>query len=277
MNMMKRRFKKRFKKRGSIFRSQFLRITVLSITVILTLFHFFLLSGIFELKNIKVISQIAAPEKDLLGILEKGLSKRFFQWFSAKPLILVRLNRIENEILAKYPQAKTVHLKKDFPHTLILEIEKRKPMGTWCNIEENVCFLFDKTGVIFEEKPRGIFEEVEKDKTNPDLILLLSEKTEETKKIGDEILTSNIFSHILEIDKILKETDLEIESFLLASLPSNELTVKLNEGWKIYFDLATDIKLALTKLDLLLKKEIPQEERRNLEYIDLRFSKAYYR
>jgi len=55
------------------------------------------------------------------------------------------------------------------------------------------------------------------------------------------------------------------------------LDIKTAEGWEIYFDLSSDVNFALTKLGLLLEKEIPLEKRGDLSYIDLRFSKVYYK
>jgi hypothetical protein len=54
----------------------------------------------------------------------------------------------------------------------------------------------------------------------------------------------------------------------------------INEGWQIYFSLDpdSDINTQLVKLNLLLSGEIPLENRKNLEYIDLRFKdRAFYK
>jgi len=60
------------------------------------------------------------------------------------------------------------------------------------------------------------------------------------------------------------------------SLPER-LNIKTSENWQIYFNLESDINLQITKLNLPLKEEISPEKRENLEYIDVRFSRAYYK
>jgi len=72
-----------------------------------------------------------------------------------------------------------------------------------------------------------------------------------------------------------QKLELGIEKFIL--LGQKRLDVKTTEGWEIYFDLAGDINLSLTKLSLLFDEEISQEARESLQYIDLRFSKVYYK
>ncbi len=69
---------------------------------------------------------------------------------------------------------------------------------------------------------------------------------------------------------------LKIEEFNISS--PTRLDVKTIEGWWVYFSTAFDIDLQITKLNLLLEKEISQEDRGVLKYIDLRFKdRAYYK
>jgi len=55
------------------------------------------------------------------------------------------------------------------------------------------------------------------------------------------------------------------------------LDVKTAEGWEIYFNLEENLSWQLTQLYLLLERKISPEERRTLQYIDLRFNKIYYK
>ena len=55
------------------------------------------------------------------------------------------------------------------------------------------------------------------------------------------------------------------------------LNVKTSEGWEIYFNTADDLDWQVQELALVLEKQITPEKRRNLEYIDLRFSRVYYK
>ena len=84
---------------------------------------------------------------------------------------------------------------------------------------------------------------------------------------------------IYEIEKNLKDNFQINLSDALISTPIR-LDIKTGEGWQIYFntDTDSDITSQLTKLDLLLQKEISAESRQSLQYIDLRFKdRAYYK
>jgi len=187
-----------------------------------------------------------------------------------------KLDSIENEILEKYPEIKNAYLKKKFPDSLVLEIEKRRLIGIFCSgikseEEKENCFLIDDEGIIFGDVIFGgqISEDEQKD-----LIIIFSEN--EDKNLGEEAVSKDKIDKLLKINSELeKNFEIKVEEFVLKE--DKRLDIKTAEGWEIYFDLSSDVNFALTKLGLLLEKEIPLEKRGDLSYIDLRFSKVYYK
>ncbi len=130
-------------------------------------------------------------------------------------------------------------------------IRQPQPAAVWCGQE---CFLADKNGMIFKKAPA---------------------ETDLVKIFGKKELLSQI-GQVLEIESKLKESlDIEIERAEMVS--SQRLDVETSEGWKIYFDLTGDLDWQVQKLGLVLEKQITPEKRRNLEYVDLRFSRIYYK
>jgi len=94
--------------------------------------------------------------------------------------------------------------------------------------------------------------------------------------VGELFLLKNRIKDFLEIEKILKN-NLKIEIKDLIVISEKRLNVRTREGWEIYFNLEKDIKLQITKLEVLLEQEILIEKRKNLEYIDLRFERIFYK
>ena len=66
---------------------------------------------------------------------------------------------------------------------------------------------------------------------------------------------------------------MEISSYV----SEKRLNTKTSEGWEIYFNLKGDLNWQITELGLVSEKQIPLEDRGELEYIDLRFSRVYYK
>ncbi|MCD6528504.1 FtsQ-type POTRA domain-containing protein, partial [bacterium] len=210
------------------------------------------------------------PYYELKNLLEKELEKDFLYFFKRNTFFLINPKKIEQKILKEYPEIKKANLKKKLPRTLILEIQLRKAAGVWCFSEDN-CFLIDEKGIIYGEH----FPVTLKKREKEDLITIFK-ITKEIKKPGENVISPEKMSQLLKIQNKLKNNlQIEIEKFTLKK--SERLDVKTTEGWQVYFDLSGDINLALVKLNLILEKEIPPEERKNLQYIDLRFSKVYYK
>ena len=248
--------KRRFKKKKSIFKNRIFRNFILISVLICLSYYFLFFSEIFKIKEIKISASEIVLKKEIGNFLRKELGNNFF---------LVNSQNLENEILNRYPKLKKANLEKEFPASLILIIEKRKPVGILCFKEESNCFLIDKQGVIFESSTS---------KYSEDLVVIFLEK--ETKNLGEEVISQENLNQILKIQRNLeKNLQIDIEKFILKE--DKRLDVKIEEGWEIYFDLSNNIDFVLTKLRLLLEKEIPPVKRENLEYIDLRFSKVYYK
>ncbi len=262
---MRRKFKKirsrRFRKRKSILKRRIFWNFVLIFILAFFVFYFLFFTEIFKIKEIQILTEKEnlVLRGSLESVLKKELNNSFF---------LISSKKIEEKILKDYPEIKEVNLKKKFPKTLILEVKTRKAVDIWCFKEDN-CFLIDREGVIFGE---GI---IFRGPISEDLMTIFSRGAGEEQE-GEQIIAREKMNQLLDIqNKLEKDLEIDLEKFTFSS--GERLDVKTIEGWEIYFDLSADINLALTKLSLLLEKEIFPEERKNLNYIDLRFSKVFYK
>ncbi|MCJ7786728.1 cell division protein FtsQ/DivIB, partial [Patescibacteria group bacterium] len=186
-----------------------------------------------------------------------------------KSIFLIDSNEIVESLLEKFLQADSVNLKRRLPSTLIVEIQERLPLGVWCEVlpsspSENLggqgenCFYIDRKGIIFEENPPKAG------------FVIKSEESIAQGFLGEKVIEKVLLESIFEIQRKLKESlKINIEEIII--LEKEKINAKTSEGWQIYFNPAGDIDWQLTKLSLVLEKEIPPERRKDLEYIDLRF------
>jgi hypothetical protein len=89
-------------------------------------------------------------------------------------------------------------------------------------------------------------------------------------KLGERAVTKEKISKILEIKSKLEDI-LKIQIKKADLISEKRLNVKTFEGWDIYFNLKKDLDWQLTKLKAVLDEKIPEEKRKDLEYVDLRF------
>ncbi|MDI6883019.1 MAG: FtsQ-type POTRA domain-containing protein [Patescibacteria group bacterium] len=260
----KRKFKKR--KRRSVFKRRFFGDFILFFIFALFLFYFLFLSEVLKIREIEIFSAQSISQKEIRAFLEKELKTPFLYFFSKDTFFLVSSQKIEEKILKEHPEIEKVNLKKNFPKDLIVEIKERIPKGIFCFSTDN-CFLIDNQGIIFKA--------VEKIRPENLPIIFGPVTTQYERVLGEEVIYQEKINQILEIENEFQKLEIEPEKFILKD--NERLDIKITEGWEIYFDLREDINLALTKLKLLLEKEISLEKRKNLEYIDLRFSKVFYK
>lgn len=278
--MRKYRKPHRVKKRKSILKNRFFWLGILILIIFGGVFYLICLHSFFQIKEIKISGNSAFTEatadkqKVLFNEIQKIVNEKINQkvlFFSSKSIFLINLKIIKKEISKKISQIEEVNLNRKFPNSLVLEIKERKPVAVFCPISEGLnCFFINKEGIVFESTER-----------KEEFITLKKEVSEEIY-LGKKVINEEQLSKILEVEKKLKE-ELKIlseeilvvseEGFIPLESPSflTGFDVKTSEGWQIYFNLREDLAWQLTKLKAVLEKEIPQEKRKNLEYIDIRF------
>ncbi len=233
--------------------------------MLIALAYLLLFSPLLAIKEIKItapdgLSNIIPKVNDLVN---NELEKRFAIFSFKKSFFLLNTENIKKKIKAMEPAVEDILIKKVPPNTLFLELKERVPQAVWCYTQNEPCYLIDNKGVIFKET------------VDKNFLMILAE-TQPSSQIPLEVISPDKMVQILEILNFFNET-LKISPQQFMTDGQEKLNLKTQEGWEVYFPLGGDIKTALTKLGLLIEKNLPQGKRKNLQYIDLRFSKAYYK
>ena len=254
----------RTRKKRSIFRNRFFWVSLLFLAVIGGLIYSLFISNIFEIKEIIITGTEKIQKADLENIVDGNNNRKIFFFLPANNLILTNTKEIKKEIINKFPIIENISVRRSWPDKLSLELKEREPFGVWC-ITEQPCFIIDKMGVIFQEisdfYPGS---------------LVVKNFSGGPEQLGEKIIKEEKLESIFNIKKGLKDnSQIDIESFSV--LDQERINAKTSLGWDIYFDFEGDLNWQSKELDLVLEKEIPAENRINLEYIDLRFSRVYYK
>ena len=266
MTMSVKRFRKpyRIKRKKSIFRNRFFWLLITTILIFGGLTYFLLFSQYFQLKEVHILGNQKVGKESLENLVKNQCSKKIFSVFPTQSILLFNPKKAKNIISENFPQISEISIKRQLPNQIALEVKERSPFGVWC--KNNVpCFYFDQEGIIFEEVPDGTSNNV-----------LIKDKTEkENIKLGEKIIEKNVAEFSLEVKNQLKDTfGIEITGYIIPSV--ERLNAKTGQGWEVYFNQKEDLNNQLTKLIAVLESEIPAENRGNLEYIDIRFSRVYY-
>ncbi len=249
--------------------------------------YFSIWSPYFWIEEIEVKS-IKEPKyyskEEIEEITEKVLEEKFWKFFPRKSLFLASANNIKENVFNRFSEIRLVEVSRKPPHFLIIGIEEREAIGTWCQIEymgENStstnrtrkvkdCFNIDQEGVIFKESPliHGKF------------VLNIYQGKGDSVNVGNQVASPQIMNSILRIksdlDKIKTTDDLSLSVADFEIISEEELRVKTNFGWEIYFNPSYSTESQLKTLELVLSEEI-KENHSSLKYLDLRIQgRVYY-
>lgn len=246
----------RIKKRKAIFRSRAFWITLLILILSGILIYFVVFSQKFWVKSIRISGNQKVDTSEIESLVKEKINRQLFS-FHSQSIFLSDTDDISESLLIKFPQIEKAKIKEEFPDVLLVEITERVPAGVWCYNED--CFSIDKSGVIFEKSiPEATKWVIRSDNADP---LLFP---------GKKVIDEKIMDSISKIERKL-DTDIKVGAKEFVVFNNERINVKTLEGWEIYFSQSGNIDWQLTKLKLVLEKEIPLERRKELEYIELRF------
>ncbi|MDD4990526.1 MAG: hypothetical protein PHW31_04480 [Candidatus Pacebacteria bacterium] len=269
--------KKKIIKRRRLLRSKAFWDFILAIVFIVVLGYWLFFSPILKIKDIQVISVPEIPAESIKQIVNQELNKKWLI-IEKNSFFLADIKTIKNRIMLDFPLTGEVKIKRGLPGSIFIEIKPRITQSAWCfALSTSTCFLADQQRIIFTKATQEDLQS--------GLTIIFSEQPQ--KEVFSEVCSKSLMDRIDEIKKMLSEK-FGIDNLSFTEKANGFLNVMVFDpvrsfasngagGWEIYFDPKNDLSVDLTKLRLLLDKEITPEQRKNLQYIDLRFSKAYYK
>lgn len=258
---VKHRFRKKNFLKSRVFWDSFLVLTLFCLVA------YSLFSAVFlEIKNIEITGDLNDISKQSLeNIIIKETKQPFLIFFNKNTFFSFNAKNVYQNVLGQFLEIKDVKIKKIFPNSLLIEAEPRIPEAVLCS-QTSECWLCDQTGFIFkkiaEQAPQGL--------------IVLNLDLDKKPEIGENFIEQNNLERIILAEKsIAQDQGIDIQSITLTE--NATFKIKTLQGWDIYLIVNNELPMALAKLKILLEKEIKQEGTQNLEYIDLRFDKTYYK
>ncbi len=254
----------RIRPRKSIFGKLWFWLTVLILAIVSGSFYVSFFYPGLQIKNIIISGTENVKSQDLQELVSNDANIELLSFWKVKiisrSILFINNSKISSDILEKYPAIETAVVSKKLPETLMLNITERKPIGVFCD-NNNQCFSIDSSGIIFDSTGS----------TQQGMTVIRQPFDDSQIFTGEEVVSKDIIGAIYKIQKNLKDNfqiNLE-EAFITSPV---RLNAKTNENWQIYFDLSPnfDIDSQITKLNLLLTSEVSTAGRKSLRYIDLR-------
>lgn len=244
-----------FKRKKPIYKSRFFWIGIATLLVISSLIYLIVFAPFFQVEEVEVTGNQDIESKEIKKVVNENISRKL-PFTSSRSVFLMRVGRMQAELNEAFSVLDNVKIKRVLPNSLKVTIKERKPIGVFV-AKKN--YLIDKKGVIFEA-------------TSSTEGFIIKKKVEKVK-LGGRVIEQETMNKILTIKSRLE--DIKFKSAVLKK--ESRLDMITQTGWKAYFDLSKDWEWQTTELKLALEREISETEWKDLEYIDLRFDRVFYK
>ncbi len=269
MNRQKIRSKKIVKSRKKLF---FKIIFVLATFIFLSLILYVLFfSQLLMIKTINIQGNQDLKKSVILEKVQTILDGKQMGIFKKNNLLLIKKQEVIDCLLTNFQQIRHVQVIKIFPTELEIKIDERKPTLIICS--DNRCYFLDEKGQAYAN-----FNQSLQAKNNRLPILL--DQSNQNNKLGEYVLTKEYLGYILGIkNELLEKLGIKISYPIKTfSLVSGDIRVETQVGWKIYFNREINLTKEIEMLKLILNNKIPEQQRKELDYIDLRINnKVFYK
>lgn len=258
MERLKRAKHYKAKKRRPLFKNRKFWLLFGIIFIISGSLYLIFFSPAFKIKKITIIGQpnYAPKLKIESEIYKRIFDSRFF--YLSSNIFLLKESFFKENILKDFLSLKDLKMKKRMPDTLVFEIIERKPISNYC--AEKKCFLVDNEGYIFAESDRS---------------LVSLEVEGGGKKIGDFCLDGDLWKKTQNIMEGLRE-QLKIQSSRISVFPL-KIEIETSQNWILIFSPQKEANWQLQELKIILEKQITEDKQDQIEYIDLRYDKVFYK
>lgn len=256
----------RIKPRRSIFKTPWFWMGLFFLIIIFSILYLVVFYSGVQVENIVISGNHKISSKEIEGLVLNNINNKILQFgemnINSKSIFLVNNNKLSTEILNKFSTIEIVTINRKLPKTLFLNIQERSPVAVFCPSQDRQnCYPIDSNGIIFDPI----------DSTLKELPVIVQIIDQTSLPVGERVVEQNIMNLFINVRNNLENKfQIGVKEMLIVSLA--RINIETDDGWKIYFDLISNsnVDAQILKLRLLIENEVPESERSNLKYIDLR-------
>ncbi|HEA84493.1 MAG TPA: FtsQ-type POTRA domain-containing protein [Candidatus Wildermuthbacteria bacterium] len=262
---MERRFRKpyRIQKKRYWYKNKAMWFVIAALAFVVLFVYLLWFLPFLQVKEVEVVGDESISSERVVAITKEKISQNILG-FKSSTILFVGKSAVSEALQDSFPSVESASVRKSFPSKIIVTISLRQEIISWCKLaeEDKVCVAVDRFGIAF------------KDASFSDLYITGPPELQDIVW-GDRIIDPELLSKLLDLRteaepwSVLREDGVTIVEFAIIS--ENWVHVVSSEGWAAYINPKENLDWQLTKLKLVLEREVPQEKRGELLYLDLRF------
>lgn len=267
-------------------------LSVFFLAAIIWFAYFFFASRHFAIAVVNINGLESIPRADMDNAVSAGLAERRWLFFRQSNILLLSKDRLAAKIAQKYI-FELININRDFPYTLNITVKEKTARlilrslrqiavesadaaasSTPVALSAPEYFYLDVNGIVMA-KPADLDEAG----LAAYPVVEIIDSGQSPIKPGDVALGSEAVDFIFKLYDGLKNSSAGITVKYISYDPKvgDELKFATSELWQGIVTRKLDLEAQIKKLELALAERI-KEQRRNLQYIDLRVKdRVYYK
>lgn len=229
-------------------------------------------SSYLKIINLEIEGTNEINEEDIREKMQSFLDGKILKVIPQNNFILISHKKVSDLLQNDFKKIRSVTTQKKFPDFMKITIEERKAMLVWCAGDN--CFLIDENGVAYNVADFNSQEILQNH------LIRINDQNGRSVALGEKIMDFSYEQYVLGIKDALKNINCETsdEAYATPTNVAEEVNVRVKKGFQIYFSSQYSLEKAIHAMDVVLKKEIPEDSQGKLEYFDLRSEgKVFYK
>lgn len=227
----------------------------------------------FQIWKIEISGNSLVNSNDLSEWIKVKLNGKYLGFFPKANIFIIPKREILAELPQEFKRIKNISIDKKYFDTIAVKTEERINTAIYCEREN--CAFIDENGYVFERAPYfsggvfvNFFDEREAAETATTTFAVNINKT-----LGANLLDEEEFKKIMDFARLLAKTGNGVVRVVLKKENNYEIYTK--EGWKMILNNKNNPRATNLNLTTALESTI-KEERKKLDYIDLRYGNKIY-
>lgn len=220
----------------------------------------------FLVQAITVVDARPHVTKDVQRLVEQEL----FAGGQRPTIFFVHTERLERLIREQWPSVRNVRAERQLPGIIKVVVQEKTP--ALLLLTNGAYYFVDESGVAYERAELALLPGVV-------LPIVKNKDTSGELIIGRPVLEAVFMTFVKDIQAALPHrVGVEVVEMHVPSLAAREVSFRLSNNWTIRFDSTALAARQLSILEQVLNETLSDDEKKQLEYVDLRIpNRVYYR
>lgn len=249
----------------NVLRRILLRVAILLVPIGAATLYWIFFSDFFQITEIKVQSSLSLQPELMRETVLKRLNSRRWRIVPESNILLFDINALSAAFVQNYALSEITVEKNLSQRAVFINISEKPRQALWAT--RGRLYALDSEG--------SILGETAPDRQNEKHLIIYDAAGAEVSK-DEQVLTPATLKFIMTLYRDDEFGRLEPSVFALNAENGDMLTITVSEGWRIRFDPSASLDDQLRNLRLTLTHSIAPDDRKRLDYMDLRFGERIY-